>query len=135
MIDQGIVMLVNAGLSSPPFVGGFDAQLPKDAGSGAFSLPNWSYLIVYDHSDTGLQFAKGLTKRMLQIDCYGATPAAALTLSESIDAILNGFQGHLPDPDSTFVSSCFNSDKRNMFDDAPRSYRRMLEYELCYSQS
>jgi len=128
MIDQGIVMLVNAGLASPPFIGGFDSELPKD-----WPLPNWTYMIVYDHSETGLQFAKGPTKRMLQIDCYGSTPADAASLANSIDSVLNGYQGHLPDPDSTFVSSCFNTDKRSFFQDAPRQFSRMLEYTIWYS--
>jgi hypothetical protein len=130
MIDLGIVMLVNAGLGSPPFVGGFDSELPKDA-----ALPNYTYTIVFDHPDTGLEFFKGLSKLSFQIDCYGNSANDALTLSRSIDLILNGFQGVLPDPDATRVSSVMGTDRRNFFDDSRRTFRRMLEYEIWYFQN
>jgi hypothetical protein len=49
--------------------------------------------------------------------------------------VLNGFSGVLPDPDSTFVSSCFTSDEMDFFDEASRTYRRMIEYEIFFSQN
>jgi len=127
----GIVKLVNAGLSSPPStIGGFFVELPKDQ-----PLPSWTYLSAGQTSDTTLTSSKGLNRRRLQIDCYGTTAAEAITLGAEIDAVLNGYAGRLPDPDATFVSSCLSTDVMDFFDDARRSYRRMLEYEILFAQS
>lgn len=124
-------MLVN-GQTSPPAVGGFFAELPKDY---PLTVPVWSYRSISNVSNTTLTTSRGLNMRRLQIDCYAAKPADVITLAKDIDDVLNGFQGTLPDPDSTYVSSCFSSDVIDFFDDAPRSYRRMLEYEIFYAQN
>lgn len=123
-------MLVNAGISSPPFVGGFSAELPK-----GFALPNWTYKIVFDHSDPTLTSFKTLNRLCIQIDCFGNADADALALAQSIDGVLDGFSGRLPDPDSTWVNTCFNTDRQNFFEDSPRNYRRMLEFTLMYAKS
>jgi hypothetical protein len=129
MLEQGISMLVNATISSPPFIGGFDVQLPKGA-----ALPNWTYRNISDVPNTGLLFAKGLARRRLQIDVYGYAAADAFTMASTIDGILHGFAGILPDPGATFVSSCFRSDIEDYYDEASRTWRRMLEYEISFGE-
>lgn len=124
MIDQGIVMLINAA----GIPGGSMVELAKDQ-----TLPAWTYLVVSQTSNRGLIFFRGLNTRRLQIDCYGNTGAEVIDLARRVDGVLEGFAGKLPDPDATFVSSCFNSDTQDFFDDAHRSYRRMLEYEINFS--
>lgn len=125
-------MLVNNGLASPPStIGGFFVQLPKDQ-----PLPSWTFRGISMVSNTTLQCPTGLATKRIQIDVYGNADsggADAILLSSQIDKVLNGFQGHLPDPDSTFVSSCFSSDQMDFFDDAARTYRRMQEYEVLFS--
>lgn len=128
MVDIGISILVNSLLSSPPFNGGFFATLPKGQ-----SLPNWTYRSITDKPDTTLTTARGLAMRRLQIDVYGATAGDAITMAESIDQILHGYHGTLPDADVTWVGSCFRSDIEDFFDTAARTYRRMLEYEILYA--
>jgi hypothetical protein len=137
MLEQGIVILVNTALASPPFVGGYYEVLPKGAG-----LPNWTYRTISDIPNTTLQSAKGLAMRRLQIDVYGGGGATqanlgsdAIDLASSIDNILNGYAGILPDTGATFVSSCFRSDIDDFYDSVNRSWRRMLEYEIQYAQS
>ncbi len=131
MIDIGLVMLVNNGLSSPPStIGGFFLQLPKNQ-----PLPSWTYRGISQTPNTTLRSSTGLRQRRIQIDCYGSRlgdGSDAIELAASIDAVLNGYQGTLPDPDSTYVSSCFQSDVIDFFDDSLRTYRRMLEYELLF---
>ena len=74
----------------------------------------------------------------MQIDVYGyesGQGADVLTIAQQIDAILNGFRGTLSDPNSTYVDSCFTSDKKDFpFDPDARTYRRMLEYEIWYAR-
>jgi hypothetical protein len=70
----------------------------------------------------------------LQIDCYGDTAANAMALARAISQVLDGYQGTLADPDSTFVSAVVPDGGMDFFDDARRSYRRMLEYEILYAQ-
>ena len=75
--------------------------------------------------------------RRLEIICLGsddAQGADALTLAYQIDNILQGFAGELPDPDSTFVSSCFQSDIHNDYYDSFRTYGTKLEYEIYFSE-
>ena len=57
--------------------------------------------------------------------------ADAIRLSEQINQILNGYAGTLPE--GTIVSSCFQSDVIDIFDDAVRVYQRKMEYEINYS--
>lgn len=108
------------------------ATLPQN-----FSLPNWTYLAVTGSvPNTGLLFVKGLNLRRQQIDVYGTQTGQggdAIAMATQIDGILNGFAGNLPDPDSTFVSSCIRSDTEYIFDPEFRTYRVKLEYEIHFA--
>jgi hypothetical protein len=132
MIELGLVLLVNAGLSSPPFQGGYFVQaLPSNP-----TYPTWVWQTISRVPNTGLLFVKGLNMMRFEIHCLGsqdAQGADAVTLAYQIDAILNGFAGNLPDPDATFVSSCVRSDVDNRYFDSFRTYGRMLEYELQFA--
>jgi hypothetical protein len=135
MLEQGIVILVNTSLSSPPFDGGYLGELPKN-----HPLPSWYYISISDIPDTTLTTAQGLSMRRLEINAIGGGGATqtnlgsdAINLAARIDAILHGFAGTLPDLDLTVVSSCFRSDIKDFFDPAARTNRRLLEYEILYS--
>jgi len=122
-------MIIQAGLGSPPMAtGGFLAELPKDA-----TLPAYTYRIISNRPHTTLQTYTGFAEARIQIDCFGATPASVMTLANAINTVLHGHRGTLPDPDSTFLHSCFRSDMMDFpFDPDARNYRRMVEYELFY---
>lgn len=108
--------------------GGAYVQLPKDA-----SLPMWTYRVISNVS--GYTLARGLpglSMNRMQIDCYARTGAEVINLAEAIDNVLSGFSGTLSDPDTTKIDSCFQSDVMDFFDDASRSYRRMLEYQVWF---
>lgn len=127
-------MLVNARLSSPPStIGGFLDVLPKNQ-----ALPSWSYSVVSFVPQLGLLTTTGLAFLRLQIDVYGFEAqqgADVLTIAQQIDVTLNGFRGTLADPDSTYIDSCFTSDKKDFpFDPDARTYRRMLEYEIWFAR-
>lgn len=129
MIESGLSLLVQANsavLAICP-VGGFLTQLPKDQ-----VLPSWSYMIISDHPNYVFEGESALSSRRFQIDCYGNTGEDTINLAKAIDAVLNGFRGLLPDTDSTIVPGCFRTGTQDFFDEARRSYRRMLEY-LIYS--
>lgn len=134
MIELGLVLLVNSGLSSPPFAGGYFVQaLPKNP-----TYPTWVYQFISRVPNTGLQFVKGLNMGRLEIHCLGsqdAQGADAVTLAYQIDAILNGYAGNLPDPDATFVSSCVRSDGKDDYYDSFRTYGRMIEYEIQFAST
>lgn len=136
-VEQGIVQLVQSSSSVLALCqrGGYWLQLPKDP---APTFPNWSWRVISSNPDIGLQFTRGLTFLRFQIDTYGAAALRGtdcLKLAAAIDSVLSGFVGALPDPEATIVSSCFGSDQSDTFIDSSRSYRRMLEYEIQYSQS
>jgi len=135
MIEQGLVKLIQAdstvrGLT--PSGGGFFVQLPKGQ-----NLPSWSYFFMSDQEPHALKGERGLTMQRLQVDCFGTQDnqgADAIKLAKAIDNVLDSFSGILTDVDSTVVDSILRSDKMDFFDDAGRTYRRMLEYEVWYLQ-
>ncbi len=132
MLEEGIVILVNAGLGGTPN-GGFENQLPENFST----YPTWTYRNISRVPNTTLTTFTGLQMARLQIDCYGSSTALGAdcaALAKLISAILNGYQGTLADPDATFVSSCFRSDLITYFDPAARTYRRMIEFEILFSQ-
>ena len=127
MIEQGFVLLVqgNAAVRAIAATGGFLAELPKDQ-----PLPSWSYTSVADSADYALAGPVDLGSWNVQVDCYANTREQAVLLAAAIDGVLNGYAGTLADPDSTVVQGVFRINKRDFFDDARRTYRRMLEYQV-----
>jgi len=130
MIEQGLVELVqgNAGVSAIAAAGGYFAILPKDA-----TLPSWTYTFIFNSSGLTLTTPESQTPSRVQIDCYGSAAADAIRLAKAIDSVLSGYRGTLADPDSIFVQGCFQINSIDFFDDARRTYRRMLEYRLWYN--
>ena len=127
MIEQGFVLLVqgNAAVQAIAATGGFLAELPKDQ-----PLPSWSYTSVADSADYALAGPVDLGSWNVQVDCYANTREQAVLLAAAIDGVLNGYAGTLADPDHTVVQGIFRINKRDFFDDARRTYRRMLEYQV-----
>ena len=127
MIEQGFVQLVQGtpAVKAIATTGGFLAELPKDQ-----ALPSWSYTTVADSAGYVLAGPVDLGSWNVQIDCYAGTREQAVLLAAAIDAVLNGYAGTLADPDHTVVQGIFRINKRDFFDDARRTYRRMLEYEV-----
>ena len=132
MIEQGLVGLIQADAAVRKIApaGGFLSELPKD-----YPLPSWTQKTVSQPTSASLTSFRGLKMRRFQIDCYGNAAADAINLAQAIDNVLDGFRGTLGDPDDTYVDSCLQSDLIDFFDDASRSYRRMLEYEIWFVQN
>lgn len=127
MIREGLVKLVNAGLGSS--IGGFGVELAKDQ-----PLPSWSYTYVSSEEKVCQGGEHGFVLAPIQVDCYAASLAEALALSRSIDAILNCYRGALPDADATYVHGCFPAGETDLSDDAGRTFRVMLQYDVQYTK-
>lgn len=110
-------------------VGGFATQVPKDQPS-----PTWSYLVVSDVPEYTLAGPVSLSFRRVQVDCYGEDAEDCIRLAKAIDSVLSGYAGPLADTEQTNVQGCFRTSLLDFFDDAGRSYRRMLEYEIWFDQ-
>jgi hypothetical protein len=135
VIEQGIVMLVQAGLvTSPPTIvppGGFYAELPKDLLSA--SVPQaWTYDFVNEGGTYTHDGPQPLTGATLEIVCHGYQAKDAINLAKAINQVLSGYKGTLPDPDHTQVSGIFSMHKSDFFSDQSRTYRRVLGYHLWY---
>jgi hypothetical protein len=130
MIEQGIQILVQAdsAVSAIATFGGFSTQLPKNA-----ALPTWTQMLITDPVDYNMEGAVDLGDRSIQIDCFAATMSDAMSLAAAIDAVLSGYRGQLADDDAVFVQACFRTDQRDFYDDAPRTFRRMLQYSIMSS--
>lgn len=131
VIEEGLVMLIQAGIGSPPMApGGFAGQFSQNQ-----PVPAYYYRVISDKPDTGLLFVKGLIMRRFQFDCFGAQAVDAQVLANAVDAVLHGFHGVLPDPDSTPVSSIIRTDRMGPeFSDSARNFWIMLEYQIWYKQ-
>ena len=131
MIEQGLVKLVQASstVSAICPTGGLFVELEKDQ-----ALPGWTYRFFSDHPEETLTTIGGLTRRRVQIDCYGTSGSDVIRLAAAINQVLHGYRGTLTDTDSTVVDSISRSDLMDFFDDARRSYRRMLEFEIWFYQ-
>ena len=133
MIEQGIVKLIQSGpavIALTAGRGGTMAELLKDE-----TLPSWSYRVVSQVSEYTLTQRPSLVMKRFQIDAYGATGGQAVDLAHAIDGVLSGYHGTLTDVDSTVVNVILQTDEMDFFDDARRSWRKMLEYEVYFFQT
>lgn len=129
MIEDGICMLVQADptvLAQCP-LGGFYLSLPKGT-----PLPSWSYQVISEPTDYTHAGRTDLTERRLQIDIHGMGGAEVLNLARAIDNVLSGYHGVLPDPQATNVQGIFRDNQIDLFDDASRTYRRVLEFFINF---
>ena len=141
MIEQGLVLLIQAGLGNPPIApGGWALQLPKDEikigdGAGNTIPMAWTWRAITSCPDYVLEGQTGYTELEIQIDCHGFTMAYAMQLARAIDGVLRGgWSGVLPDSDHTLVYGIQRKPAYvDGFNDANRSFVRSLEYEIQYS--
>jgi hypothetical protein len=132
MLEAGLVSTIQADPTVAALcpVGGFAMQLPPDQ-----TLPSWRHVSISEQTDYLLSGPDSLRMRRIQIDCYGNTAAEAISLASAIDAVLSQLKRvTLPDSDATRVEGVFRSNLIDFFDDAARSYRRMVEYTVWYFQ-
>ena len=133
MIEQGVVKLVQSSSAVKALTagrGGWMAELPKDE-----ILPSWSYRVVSQVSEYGLTSRPGLVMKRFEVNSYGNNGGEAVTLAHAIDGALGGYHGTLTDTDSTVVNVILQTDEMDFFDDARRSWRKMLEYEVYFFQT
>lgn len=135
LIEEGLVLLVQSGLTVVTAPGGFFAQLPKDQISAA-NPRAWTYRFITSEPNYNLNGQDGFTAATVQIDCHGYAAADAIALARAIDKVLRGaFKGALADPDATYVDSIFRREPFvDGFSDVNRSYVRSLEYLINYNQ-
>ena len=129
--------LVQANAAVQAILNGNIAGLMSQALPNSPAYPTWVYSNISQTLNTTLQTFKGLRTMRWQTDSFGspgALGADCIALANAITEVLNGFSGVLSDPDSTVVSSCFLIDVRDFFNTASRSYRRMAEFEVMFSQ-
>lgn len=139
-------MLIQAGLAgSPPVAnipGGFKSQMPKDLigstprGTTSAVTAAWVYRNLTSNPTYVLDGQDGFTALRIRIDCHGLTAALADELAFGIDSVLRGgYQGTLPDPDSTVVQGIFReSDYADGYADDTRTFVHTLEYLVNYNQ-
>lgn len=137
MVEEGLVMLIQAGLGSPPLApGGFFAELPKDLISATNPMA-WTYRSITSTPNYNLETETGWTDWTVQLDSHGLTSANAIQLARAIAGVLRGFvKGTLPDPDNTLVFNLYRQAPLiDGFSDVNRSYVRSLEYVIQYFQT
>lgn len=131
MLEQGLVQFVNANSAVTAICpsGGFLGTIPKD-----HPMPSWAFLLYGLRAPDGLIAVNGGGARVnCQIDVFGSARADVVNLTQAIKAVLHGFRGTFPDPDSTYIDSCLLIDLRDLEEDPDsRVFRRMSEYEIRF---
>ena len=129
MIEDGIAQLVQSDpvVASQCVFGGFWLSLPKGT-----PFPSWTFQVISEVTDYTLRGRTDLTPRRLQIDVYAMDGSEALNLARAIDNVLSGWKGVLPDAQATAVQGIFRDNEIDFFDDASRTYRRMIEFFIHY---
>jgi hypothetical protein len=136
MFEQGLVMLLQAdpAVASVAASGGFGfGELPEGT-----ALPAWCYAIITKKPEYTLAGRAGLIDILVQFDVFGqgdadftnSGKADCIRLAEGITAVLSGYRGALPDPDRTFIDSCFAEGERDETEPLSRRYRRILEFKF-----
>lgn len=134
MIEQGLVMLIQSRIGSPPMaVGGFAGQLPTNL----LGSPAYVYSVINDPANTTLRGTRGFGNRMMEFKCYGPSALLCQQLANAIDNVLDGFRcGTLPDPDATRVDSIIRTDRIGpTFSDSARNHMITLEYSIWFYSS
>jgi len=133
VIEQGIAKLVqgNAAVAAIATAGGgFLVQLPKgqlDQG------PTWTMSVITDPADYTLAGESDLRDTTIQIDVFAKDAATVIGLARAINTVLAGFRGTLSDADGVAVTGIFQIGKTDYFDEAGRTFRRMLEYQIFHN--
>jgi hypothetical protein len=136
VVEQGLELLIQAGLGSPPIaLGGFGTKLPENYISQTNPMA-WTWHSIVSTPTYTLNGQDGFTGLEIQIDCHGFTMPYAMTLARAIDGVLRGgYHGALPDSDHTLVHGIFRMGPSvDGFNDVSRSFVRSLEYLINYSQ-
>jgi hypothetical protein len=134
-IEIGLLFLINASISSPPFAGGAISELPKNA-----SYPNYTLRWISEPQNLGQTTKSNLRYARVEIRCFGDPEGSgsdaidlATAISADAPAGISGFSGVLADSDATRVSSIFKSNQMDLsIDPGTRAYRRMIEFEVNY---
>lgn len=133
MIEQGIAKLVQGTAAVAAIAkagGGFLMQLPK----GQLDLaPTWTLSIITDRTNYSFDGPVDLGNTTVQIDVFANDAASVIGLARAIDKVLSGYKGTLADSDSVSINGCFQTDKKDFFDAAGRTFRRMLEYQIFHN--
>jgi hypothetical protein len=122
-----------AGIACGP--GDCSGQRLLRGGAEGSRLPLWTYISASEVQPYTLDGAHGFINRRVQINCDGAIAADCILLAKAIDDVLSGYSGVLPDPDETAVHGCFRTNVVDFFDDPGRTSRRILEYEIWFTQT
>ena len=136
MVEAGIVVLIDTGISALSIPGGFAVQLPKNQISVTEPMA-WTYRSIVSEEFYTLEGQDAYTEWEIQIDCHGYTMANSITLARAIQEVLRGgWSGVLSDPDHTRVFGIQQEPPSiDGFSDINRSYVRSLEYKIQYAQS
>jgi hypothetical protein len=135
-LELGLLWLINGGISSPPFSGGYYVALPKNA-----IPPNWTYRFIGETDITVLArpivspaSAAGLKFVRYEIKTFGVAGgngSDAIDLMNQIFPVLQGFRGLLPD--GTQVDSIWHQDTMDQLEDPDaRTFSRMMEFKVGY---
>lgn len=133
MIEQGLVMLIQAGIATawPTVPGGFAGTLPENQ-----APPAYTYRVISDRANLTLLSFSGFGQARFEFNCFGVKASDALLLANAVDKVLNGYTGTLSDPDSTMVDSIFRQDREGPdYSDSARNFYVMLEYLVSYYSS
>ena len=126
MIEQGIQSLLSSAAAVSTLVSTriYPVFVPQDS-----PLPCLSYQVVSGSSDYSVDGTAEIWKR-IQFDAWGAQYADVKNIQNAVHAVLDGYNGVLPD--GTLVWGAFRGLELDEFEADARIYRSMTEYSFHF---
>jgi hypothetical protein len=129
MLEEGISLRLQTFNETQAIVGDrvFPLVLPSEE-----DLPALVFQGISVSPVLGVSGQNALTKRRLQVDCYGKQYADVKTLERAVNHALVNFQGALADGDVTYVDSIYLNNAVDLFESDANQYRVMLDFDVWF---
>lgn len=109
----------------------YPVRLPdKDQDDKPLELPACRYFLVSGVPSYSHDGDSNLTEDGFQVDVYAASYAAAEQTADAVQAALSGASFTI---DTVQVSSCFNRNRQQSYEDALQRWRAILDFDFKFS--
>jgi hypothetical protein len=133
MIEQGLIALLLSDATVGPMVTGAVRLLRAEQGD-----ETQPHLVVFNTSSDYCNTFDGptaLRMQRIQVSCYAPTAAGMVNLARAVHNLLDGYQGTLSDPNSTYVNGINPNQDVDVFDPDSQLFHRSTDYNVWFIQT
>lgn len=127
-VESGIntLLLTNAEVTALVADRVYPVRMPEGA-----QMPALVYTSISSVPVVGISGQNKLTKKRLQVDCYGSTYPDVKHLEQAVNNALINYQG-TPDANSTSIESIQQLLSIDLYEDDAKLYRVNLDFEVWF---